>query len=216
MLVEFPPNPKKDEPPFWQRLYEFRFYLAFFFVCFVMVATLFIRQSLKSKALESDFATLISRVHVGKMDFDSKKLMALLKKHPSVYPLFDHRMMRDALKNQQFEKAEEIYKRRDKRLYFVPEVYKIFAKNSLLIEQGKIQEAILASYSLHEKLLDIKEDHIRLYLFNLLRLYNLEKSTGNSQKEKEYKSLLQKELDSDESLKEEIMSHLSDGDHQLF
>jgi hypothetical protein len=135
-------------------------------------------------------------------EVDIAELTKILKKHPELKPCFGSYLEQAYVLEGDLVQAKRISVDSLKRLSFVNPFYLEYARNSLLIEEAKYDEALVKSTELGSKI--SQEVFPNLYSLNLVRtqfLQNLiQKSEASVEKWQEIKSLISNE----------IYTHLSD------
>ncbi len=157
----------------------------------------------KEKRLADYFQSGVfqAKLKAGK-EISEKDVKLLIKKHSELRPLFaSHLQQSYILKNELIE-ARKIAEDSLKRISFIPNNYIEFAKNSLLIEEGKDSEALLSAKQLKDKLHN--EMSSNLYGLNLVRIAFLEDRIQNDAISKTKWSEIKN------SISNELYLHLSD------
>lgn len=144
-------------------------------------------------------------------DLDS--IGKLVQEHREVAPFFDASLLQGYFLSDESGKAQEVGERSLKRLSHMEAPYADFAKNSLLIEQGNMQAALISAIALQERI-EGNKDYLKISFFNLIRIGLLKQGLQVETKEawdKVAKFLSKENEMLDESLRATLISHLSDG-----
>ncbi len=127
---------------------------------------------------------------------DLLEITRLLKKHPELKPSFGSYLEQAYVLEGELVEAKKVSLESLKRLSFINPLYLDYAKNSLLIEEGKYAEAFAKAKELETKI--SKESSPTLYGLNLVRAQFLEnliqKSEASLEKWREIKSLISNEV----------------------
>ena len=115
------------------------------------------------------------------------ELESLMKVHPELHGKYDASLAQTLLIKDQIPQAEKYAQATFKRTQndFIGN-YHEFAATSLLIGNGKYQEALIQAQNLKEKMNSESSNlGTTLYFFNLIRLAVLHQQAGNDQEEKQ-------------------------------
>lgn len=122
-------------------------------------------------------------------DVSQKELLGLLKKHPELKPVFAHYLEQQYAIQGDALMAKKVSEETLKRVSFMDPLYQEYAKISLLIEEGKQEEALTQSKLLKEKIHALESPN--LYGLNLIRIAFLDKES-----KEEVRSLVSSDLSS--------------------
>ena len=168
-------------------------------IAIVLLGAFFLAKSISGKEkLIGDFfesGLFQSRIKAGK-DVSEKELELLIKKHAELKPLFLSHLEQSYVLKNNTTSARKVAEDSIARLSFIPGDYINFARNSLLIEEGKYEDALLSARDLKEKL--SKDKASNFYGLNLVRIAFLEdllqKEVSSLNKWSEVKSAISNEL----------------------
>ncbi len=187
---------------------------------FGVTSFLFLRMGARGASFVQEYMEadrLHSRLIAGKLE-GVRNLFAFVKKYPAVQPFFHHALYQSFLLEGEIEEAKKLSAQVLERSECLESHYRMFAETSLLIEEGRLEEALKAAIDLQANLKHLNfSEYQKLYIFNLLRIVGLEKRLGiEFSCHKELETLLSKE---DTALlgktKEEILAHFQEGDLSL-
>jgi hypothetical protein len=120
-----------------------------------------------------------------------KEMQALLIRHPDLEPVYDGIIAQDLILQNQLSEArpyvDRIFSRVEEE---TPTVFLNYSRTTLLIAEGKIEEALQDAYALKNDLLEMFKAHPQtpygaaLYAFNTIRIAFLEKKLAHTEKER--------------------------------
>lgn len=215
MQIEFPKQTTVSESFFLDK--KKVFIGSVLMICLIALLSAKLGGGVKGKI--GDFFALHSEAQLlakGEADFD--RLTRLINDHKEVAPFFDAAIIQNYFLLGDAEKAQEVGTRSLKRLNYRDENTVQFAKGSLLIEQGNHQDALQSARELQGKI-EGRKEYASMAFFNLVRISLLEETIHGKAKESwdrvaRYVSPENEMLD--ESLRNTLISHLSDGKSTFF
>lgn len=198
MQIKFPVQDSKEEVSFRSFLWKQKERVAMALLVVIAGAIFFAKGITGKEKLLSDY--MQSGLYQAKVraqkDVDEVKLVQLLKRHPELKPVFSPYLEQTYILEGNLPLAKAQLEESLKRLSFINPLYQEYARISLLIEEGKYEEALTKSTAMGEKLQ--KESSPNLYGLNLVRVAFLEKILAKSppsfEKWKEVKSLISNEI----------------------
>ena len=125
-------------------------------------------------------------------EVDLNAITRLVKKYPELKPMFSHYLAQLFAIQGDITGVKRVSEDALKRLSFMDPRYRDYAMTSLLIEEGKYEEALMRSVQMRNTL--AYQEAPNLYGLNLIRISFLEKLLEKKQKTKWEESLLTQEL----------------------
>ncbi len=198
MQIKFPVHDTKPETSlttvFWKQKEKL-----FIALALVVMGSVFLAKGLTGKErLMGEYfqAGNYQSKYKALAEVDEKGLLRLLKKHPELNPLFSHHLEQSYVLKGNLQLAKIQAGESLKRLTFINPLYQDYAKVSLLMEEGRFDEALIRSIAIGELL--NKDELPNLYGINLVRITFLEaqlkKLEAPIKKWEEVKSLISNEL----------------------
>lgn len=198
MQIKFPVQDSKEEFSFRSFLWKQKERIAMALLVVISGVIFFAKGINGKEKLQNDYMQSgLYQIKVkAQKEVDEVKLVQLLKRHPELKPVFSPYLEQTYILGGNLPLAKALSEDSLKRLSFINPLFQEYARISLLMEEGKYEEALTQSTAMGEKLL--KESSPNLYGLNLVRVAFLEKILEKSAPSKvrweEIKSLISNEI----------------------
>lgn len=218
--------------PFFQTFKDYQKIISYGFLLILLAIILLYRMLAGQTArTESEFIALSEASSVlSNPESSSEKrssalneMLPLLDRHLQLQAKYDGQVAEQLLIERKFNEASPLIERTFSRVKNAASPYAIeYAKNSILITQGNIQEGLKNAYALRENMLNDRPPHSGvLFSFNLIRIALLEKQLQNKDLELKAWDELKEMANSSHPLKvssqefQRIMAHFDNEEASL-
>ncbi len=189
MQIKFPVQESKSFFSFGLFLWQKKERIALGLVAVAMGTIFLVKGATGKDKLFSEFMQASAyqvKSKAGK-EFDQNGLAKLLKKHPELKPVFSHYLEQNFAIIGDLSGVKTVSEETLKRLSFIDPIYKEYAKASLLIEEGKYEEALANAIQMKASLVEASSPN--LYGLNLIRISFLESLLGKKGVKMEEKTI---------------------------